>query len=374
MQNLYKVLVPSIRNLRTIPPVLNLVNYLAKDKADITVLSYFLDAPSYHEKIELISIASEEYPKAFFKRLISKCHSFLYTYLYLIKNARKFDYIWIGAWDYPFLDKVSSIVGFKGKLIYHFHELELNKLKYCKKADFCVVPEENRLWITYFLAGLKVQPFLLPNIPYLANPLFTSIPDQFREIRNENKKIILYQGLIDFNKRCLTELLEAMALLSEKMVLVIMPIPGTPEKTLNKLFNKIKELGIDSIVKTIDPVIPPHHLNYIRYADIGIGLYRPISLNQVYAAPNRLYEFSKFGIPVILPNFPFFKSLSVKYEFGINIVDPENPYAIAECIKAVLEPNNLAKGKISTLSFFENHGNYEDHVDSMWDTLVHTSN
>lgn len=369
-QQLPRVLIPSIRNMKVLPPVINLINCLGAGLAKVTLISYDLHKDSFRDEIELIQISKNQYPRPYLRRLRAKLHAYLFMYCYLFININKFDYIWFGVWDYPYLDFVAKLFGFRGKIIYHFHELEFNKLKYCRRADFCIVPEENRLWITYFLGKLKKKPLLLPNIPFLPFNLSDEIPNEFKNIRDDGKKILLYQGLIDFDGRCLNELLEALTFLTESIILVIMPIPYTMNRTIELLKERIVKLNISKKTLIICPQISPYHLNYIKYADLGIGLYRPTSLNQIYAAPNRLFEFTKFSIPVILPNFPSFKSLSSFYKNGIITVNPESPVDIAKVILNAFDQNNLAEGRKQAKHFFDENGNFEKFVENVWKQII----
>ncbi|MEO8568569.1 MAG: hypothetical protein ABI419_05525 [Ginsengibacter sp.] len=365
-----KVLFPSIGNLQVLPPVINLINCLSFKFANVTVISYDLNKESYQKEIEVIPISQTKYPKNLFLRIKAKLRAYGFMYYYLYKNAKNFDYIWLGTWDYKFIDHVARVFGFKGKIIYHFHELEFEKLQYCKKADFCVIPEENRLWITYFLGKLPKKPLLLPNIPFLPFVEFDKIPDELNSIKKEGRKIILYQGLINFEKRCLNELLEAMTLLPDAIALVIMPMPSTDNSILGLLRDRISTLNISSKVLIIEPQLPPHHLNYIKYADVGIGLYRPSTLNQIYAAPNRLFEFTKFSVPIILPDFPAFKSLSSIFKYGIITVNPESSKEIANAILEIFNSNNLDHGKVQAKLFFDQNGNYENQVEKLWEKII----
>lgn len=365
-----KILFPSIRNLQVLPPVINLINCLSVELADITVISYDLNRDSFQKEVETIRISNTKYPKSLFSRIKSKAHAYAFMYYYLYKNAKKFNYIWVGSWDYKFLDNVARFFGFKGKIIFHFHELEFDKLKYCRKADYCVVPEENRLWITYFFGKLSRKPLLLPNIPFIPLIEFNKIPDELLNLKNEGRKIILYQGLINFEKRCLNELLEAISFLPESISLAIMPMPSTDNSILKQLKNRIDGLNISEKVFIIKSHLPPFHLNYIKYADVGIGLYRPTTLNQIYAAPNRLFEFTKFSVPIILPDFPAFKSLSAIYKNGIITVNPESPKQIADAILRVFEINNLKNGRAQAKLFFEENGNYEGQVKDLWKQII----
>jgi hypothetical protein len=364
-----KVLVPSIRNLKILPPVISLVNCLADGLADVTVYSYQLDKESYASSVKLVSISEEPYPQSFLKRVVAKATVFISFYIFLIKNAKVFDIIWIGVWDYPMINTLSRLFGFKGKIVYQFHELEPNKYKFCSRADFCVIPEENRLWITYFEGSLKRKPLLLPNIPFLNYELSNEVPAEIADIKNQNRRIVLYQGLIDFKKRCINELLAAFTYLPDSICLVIMPMPNTSVDVLNALKLKIKDLKIDNKVSILKSQTPPFHLNFIKHADVGIGLYRPTSLNQIYAAPNRLYEFAKYGVPIILPDFPSFNALSYKYPFAINAVDPESSELIAKHIVEICNEDNFMIGRKNMERFFVENGDYKSYVTNIWNKI-----
>ena len=52
----------------------------------------------------------------------------------------------------------------------------------------------------------------------------------------------------------------------------------------------------------------PYHLEITSYAHIGIVFYRNDSLNKVFCAPNKIYEYSGFGIPMLANDIPGLKN------------------------------------------------------------------
>jgi hypothetical protein len=130
--------------------------------------------------------------------------------------------------------------------------------------------------------------------------------------------------------------------------------------------------GIEDRVHLIGSLPAPHHLRIIQNVDLGIGLYRPISLNQIYAAPNRLHEFSNFGIPLILPAFPTFKSLAIKYPFAINTVDPEVPQSIANVLTELLNEANSKQGVKNAFKFKQENGDYTLFAKQVWEEILNT--
>lgn len=368
-----RILFPSIRDLSTVPPVINAINYLSTFE-NVSVFSYHLDKTQFNKTVNFNCISSDEYPQRKSQRIVAKFKSWFFFYLFLIKNAREFDYIWLGVWDYALIKPVLAISSFKGKLIYQLHELEFVKFKYCRKVDHVIVPDENRGWIAYFLGNLKTKPLVLPNIPFFSSQLFFEKDTEINKIKSQfldkRLKIMLYQGHIDYKKRCIKELLLAITKLPEYIKLVIMPGNYDSKIILKQIHSDIDELNLKNRVFVIDSVRAPKHLLTVQHADLGIGLYRPTSLNQIYAAPNRLYEFTKFGIPVILPNFPYFKSLSVKYPFAINTVNPECIEDIAKKILTVLNEPNYDEGCKNAQKFTNSEGNYEIVFSECWNKII----
>ena len=72
-------------------------------------------------------------------------------------------------------------------------------------------------------------------------------------------------------------------------------------------------------------VNPPNHLFFLKYARIALVPYSPESmkgyefniLNALYCAPNKIYEYSGCGIPMIGTNVLGLKVPFEKYNIGI---------------------------------------------------------
>lgn len=57
--------------------------------------------------------------------------------------------------------------------------------------------------------------------------------------------------------------------------------------------------GVADNIKYLGSVPAPYHLEITSYASIGIMSYDPINLNNLYCAPNKVWEYSGFGIPFL---------------------------------------------------------------------------
>lgn len=74
---------------------------------------------------------------------------------------------------------------------------------------------------------------------------------------------------------------------------------------------------------------------------IGIVTFLPLP-NHIDLRSNKMFEYMSAGIPVIASNFPSWKEVIEKRNCGI-CVDPENPDAIAEAIKFLLDNDRIAE-------------------------------
>ena len=43
----------------------------------------------------------------------------------------------------------------------------------------------------------------------------------------------------------------------------------------------------------------PQHLRYTQHCNVGIASYDTSSLNNVFCAPNKVYEYARYGIPML---------------------------------------------------------------------------
>ncbi|MBJ2174579.1 hypothetical protein JBL43_10050 [Aureibaculum sp. A20] len=364
MKEKVKILFPLMRDFKTIPPTIAIINYLAVLGYKIEIFTYHTEVRFKQKNVKVITCSKNQYPVgSILKRLIAKLFFHFKFYSYFFKNNSRLKFIWLGAWD------VFGLNIFKGnsKIIYHYHELEESKYKNCRKADYLVVPEENRGWITYFQANLKRLPFILPNIPYY-DDYQVVIDTEVQELKKDNQVIIMYSGLLDIKKRNLKELVSSLNFLPQKFVLVVIPSFNVNSTDEEELKNHIEQLNLKERVYFLKSRVPPQHLNSMSTADIGVGFYSPTSLNNVYAAPNRLYEFVNNETPVILPNFPSFKSLSKEYPFAVNVADPSSPKDISDVIMSISKNNDFME--LSICKFKKEQGNYQYFANQIVEKII----
>jgi glycosyltransferase involved in cell wall biosynthesis len=232
-----------------------------------------------------------------------------------------------------------------------------------KKAKAVVVPEYNRAHIQKAWWGLSILPFILHNIP-VYHPIKKNLPIQDKQARqivnsivNSGKKIILYQGIIN-KQRNISPIIEE---ITSKNSLYSICIMGLVDQDILSKIEKNKDVYI------LPWQIPPHHLEITSWAEIGIMIYEPVNaswrtpLNALFCAPNKLFEYTGFGIPIITNDCP---SLRLDFELSNigSIVDINNPESIKIGLKKI-ESNYNTISKCC-VSFFEK-ANYIEELNSI---------
>lgn len=227
--------------------------------------------------------------------------------------------------------------------------LKLDHEAYAKNALALVEAEYNRAHITKAWWGLDKLPFVMPNKPYVAinikrNAEITS-SEKLRDLMKslEGRKIILYQGNIS-KERPLDKFIKAVGELGNEYAFVMM-LNGE---------NPYPDLHTDNSY-FVPFVPPPYHLEVTSRAFIGILSYVPIKnsysiLNTLYCAPNKIWEYSKFGVPMISNDLP---ALSYQYAVHKNglCVDINDVESIK---RGVLEiDRNYDEYSRNSLKFFE---------------------
>ena len=173
--------------------------------------------------------------------------------------------------------------------------------KYVKNAKAFIVPEYCRANICMYWYNLKKFPYVIPNIPYMRNfDKNQYINDEYaRKIISKlsDKKIVLYQGHINTGDRSLTKIAEALRKIGDsKYVLVLMG------RDYNGSVEKLKATYSETYY--IPFIAAPYHLEVTSYAYIALLSYDRVSLNNLFCAPNKLYEYGGFGIPMLGNDIP----------------------------------------------------------------------
>ena len=355
-----RIIIVQREDLKNYPPTLSIINYLLMKNVKIIVIGYFTDV--YQRKIlesqgvEFLGVChyNEGGNKSIINRILEqfKLKREILSHLNKLKISDD-DRVWIMQGQLVAL--LSSVVG-KYKTIVHLYEHvgnaiyrkyklfnpSFNAAKTFNSAFKVVCCEYNRAHILRSIYKLEKLPIILPN-------KFFSLSNQTLAQRSSNeylvsdlaqklsgKFIILYQGSFLGLDRKLDEYCEAVLLLPDDFVLIAM---GPNHGYYNELKSKYQS---DRII-FVPFINPPFHLEVTKLAHIGILSYISNStildeiINPLYCAPNKIFEYSKFGIPMISNDLPGLHSIFREYNCGECVDYPITPSKIAMKIKQIRE-------------------------------------
>jgi len=252
-------------------------------------------------QIERIHLSSKKFPS----NIITHFFHFLEFYLKIRKKCMDFDIIDCHS-------VTSLLVGYsiarktKAKIIFNPHELEtettglsgflkklhklLEKKLIYKCAHVITVSESIQDWYK--------KEYSIDNVSCIYNaPRYTddfdANNDYFRKHFDipSDSMIFLYQGILDV-ARGLDLLIDCFKTLSNKYVVIFMGDGSLSE------YIQTEADSVDNIF--YHEVVPMSKLkDTTSSADYGMSLIAPISLNEEYCMPNKLFEYIMYGVPVI---------------------------------------------------------------------------
>ncbi len=209
----------------------------------------------------------------------------------------------------------------------------------CPRVDAVIAPQSERARIYKEEYGAR-NPVVIRNLPPRREPLKSDLLRDFVRRRNRDADtLILYQGIFDPG-RGLDALIEAMTMTDERAALVI--IGRGNEQQTAALSTAIDKFGLGARV-FLHPFIAYQKLfEYTCSADIGVLFYKGDCRNNLFCAPNKLYEYMQAGLAVLGSNVPGLSSVIETGRVGL-IVDSDNPAAIAAGLNTLLPEESRAE-------------------------------
>lgn len=236
-----------------------------------------------------------------------------------------------------------ELTGFNVRPKYRIYAPTFSLKKACQKVSKIICCEYNRAHIMKGLYQLDKLPYILPNKYYATQSLKanTTIPQdvqmkiQALSEKIKGKKVVLYQGAFTSKERRLEEFISAINAMPEDYVLIAMG-GGTIYKDLKKVYSSKKVIFVDFIQ-------PPYHLEVTRLAHIGVLSYFPNDkslvdiLNPIYCAPNKIFEYSKYSLPMISNDLPSLKMVFQEYHCGETVGYPIDDIKIKEKLERIFQ-------------------------------------
>jgi|GEM_PF-2603440 len=263
----------------------------------------------------------------------------------LLREIRGFrpDCIWYHSHDAMKYGLVPGALRSK-LLVAHAHEMcdnfpLLRRIQsiILRTADLVITPEINRAWILKQQARTDAPFFIVPN-----RQLEDMYPDPLegaitQAIYLENggalscKRFLLYQGAF-FRDRCIPEIVQAFRMLKDPQTGLIL-LGYDPYSARNRAMIPLAE-GDNRIV-FVPRLAPPRHMLVTKGSFGGILCYAPRSLNNVYCAPNKLFEYAQYGLGLVLPDYPGIAAINQEYGLGY-VCNPLEPTSILQAMSKLL--------------------------------------
>lgn len=287
------------------PPCLAEVLYLNDLGVELTVYhgsnSEHINHLFEQRGISHITLKSDNFKKGKFAT-IAKFLEYTKEMKQILKNIPREEILWFGncesAMTLSTLLKGRRFIFTVLELYDHDKLTEYMLKKVIGKAALVTCCEKHRAAIMKSRYNLKKTPYVMPNKPYCFGEKEISYENAGGENRVlsevekiKEKFIVLYQGMIGAD-RPLANIAKALKLLDNKDIVFLIMGKGDEclVEELKAYYENIVYLGF---------VPNPQHLEVTKYANIGIANYDFSCLNNVFCAPNKIYEYACFSVPMI---------------------------------------------------------------------------
>jgi glycosyltransferase involved in cell wall biosynthesis len=185
-----------------------------------------------------------------------------------------------------------------------------------RRADLVIAANAFRAGAMREHYGLRRTPLVVQNIPPALPP---ALPDdallaRYPALRRGAGAAVrlVYQGDMSLG-RGVGAFIEAMRALPPEFDLVL--VGGGPD--LERMQAVARELGVGERVRFLGRV-PRADLHLMLGAcDVGLISYPQTGLNNLYCAPNKLYEYTQAGLPVFARENPVLREVMEQYGVGV---------------------------------------------------------
>lgn len=305
------ITVVEVKDITLYPPVQNLIKILLDLGYSINLIGTNLDNISEDissvQNCNLVELGKFQ-SKLFISRWIHK--------IFLFRTVRKKVKYYMRDSEYLWTTSDSSIIAIKKLALNYKNIFQLMELteygvmlngkikirfdKIAQKSWKTVVPEINRAYIQKAWWNLSKPSYVLPNKPYSLDygKIDAELEVAINIMKNENRKIILYLGGLHSDRNFETYAKAISKMDGYVLYIVGKAFSGDPSVLINKLTNDYGAVYLGFFK-------PPKHLALVNNAHIGLLPYmtaKTVStsvLNALYCAPNKIWEYAGFGVPMV---------------------------------------------------------------------------
>ena len=223
--------------------------------------------------------------------------------------------------------------------------------KQAAKLDLFIVPEVNRL--NYFRQFVPVSTnasLVFPN----------TTQTHFAGYEQKENVVFAHIGALGFNHYG-RELITAFSNIGHEAELWLIG------RTTDEMKRFIQAQQNHSI-KLIESVPHSQLKEFYRQIDFGFILYRPIDLNNEYAAPNKLYEMWSYGIPVIAHQLEGLKPVFSNGCLG-KLIDMQNHEMFVNTLK-YCAANRSSFDRKCISNYFSEHYSLDHHINQLKEKVL----
>lgn len=157
----------------------------------------------------------------------------------------------------------------------------------------------------------------------------------------EDKTILILQGAGINVDRGVEELIEAMPMVNDHIMLLIV---GSGD-VIDQLKARAKELALKDKVRFIPKVPLEMLMGYTFNADFGLTVDKDTNINYRFSLPNKLFDYIRAELPIIASRLTEIEKVITKYDIG-TFIENHNPEHIAQVInRAVADTSAVARWK-----------------------------
>lgn len=205
-----------------------------------------------------------------------------------------------------------------------------------RRADLVIAANEERAHLMAEHYDLNQAPVVMRNIP--ASTSTKAVKEeqlwQFPVLsqRRPDEVLVLYQGDVSLS-RGIDRFVRALTYLGPEYRMII--VGGGPDlERLRKIGQPFESEGRFTMLGRVEHQILP---SITAIADVGIVTYPFRGLNNIYCAPNKLFEYAQAGLPVVATNQPPLRRLVESYGIGRLIGERDSVEEVARAIREVAE-------------------------------------
>jgi glycosyltransferase involved in cell wall biosynthesis len=210
-----------------------------------------------------------------------------------------------------------------------------------RRADAVMAANPERATIMTRHYGLRDLPTYMRNIPpnrEVSSESIAAARETFPALKRRglDDVIVLYQGDISL-ARGLERFVFALDFLPERFRLVIAG-DGPDLDRLRELAARHLSTGRFAALGRVPNTILP---SVTANADVGVVTYPFSGLNNIYCAPNKIFEYTQAGLPVIASSQPPILALLSEFPVGETFSFGDSPERLAEIITGIVNDTSL---------------------------------